>query len=33
MESLFGLSLPWWQFVLRAAVVYIVVMVLIRVSG
>lgn len=33
MESLLGLSLPWWQFVLRAVVIYVVVMVLIRVSG
>jgi uncharacterized membrane protein YcaP (DUF421 family) len=33
MESLFGLSAPWWVFVLRAVVVYLVVMVLVRVSG
>jgi uncharacterized membrane protein YcaP (DUF421 family) len=33
MSDLFDLSLPWWQFVLRAVVVYLGVMVLVRVSG
>jgi uncharacterized membrane protein YcaP (DUF421 family) len=33
MSELFDLSLPWWQFVLRALVVYIGVMVLVRLSG
>jgi uncharacterized membrane protein YcaP (DUF421 family) len=33
VTELFDLSLPWWQFVLRAVVVYLGVMVLVRVSG
>jgi len=33
MSDLFSLSLPWWQFVLRALVVYLGVMVLLRLSG
>ena len=33
MSDLFELSMPWWEFVLRAAVVYVVLLVLIRVSG
>lgn len=33
MNALFELSAPWWQFVLRAVVIYALVMVLIRVSG
>ena len=33
MPELFDLSLPWWQFVLRAVVVYAGVMVLVRMSG
>ncbi len=33
MDSLLELSLPWWQFVLRAVVVYVAVMLLIRLSG
>ncbi|MGV8932532.1 MAG: DUF421 domain-containing protein [Luteimonas sp.] len=33
MSELFDLSLPWWQFVLRAVVVYVGVMVLVRLSG
>ncbi len=33
MAELFGLSAPWWHFVLRAAAVYVMVMVLMRVSG
>ncbi len=33
MAELFGLSAPWWHFVLRAAAVYVMEMVLMRVSG
>lgn len=33
MSDLFQLSAPWWHFVLRAVVVYALVMVLMRVSG
>jgi uncharacterized membrane protein YcaP (DUF421 family) len=33
MNDLFALSAPWWHFVLRAVVVYAMVMVLVRVSG
>ncbi len=33
MHDLLQLSAPWWHFVLRAVVVYLMVMVLIRLSG
>jgi uncharacterized membrane protein YcaP (DUF421 family) len=33
MSDLFALSAPWWHFVLRAVVIYLMVMLLIRVSG
>jgi uncharacterized membrane protein YcaP (DUF421 family) len=33
MDGLFELSAPWWEFVLRAVAVYLVVMLLVRVSG
>ena len=33
MSDLFVLSAPWWHFVLRAIVIYAMVMVMIRVSG
>lgn len=33
MSELFHLSAPWWHFVLRAVVVYVMVMVLMRISG
>ncbi|WP_028840084.1 MULTISPECIES: DUF421 domain-containing protein [Thermomonas] len=33
MSELFQLSAPWWHFVLRACAVYVLVMVLVRVSG
>lgn len=33
MTDLFALSMPWWEFVLRAAAVYAVLLVLIRLSG
>jgi uncharacterized membrane protein YcaP (DUF421 family) len=31
--SMFDMSLPWWEFVLRGAVVYLVLLVLVRISG
>lgn len=33
MSDLFELSAPWWHFVLRAVAVYVIVMVLLRLSG
>jgi uncharacterized membrane protein YcaP (DUF421 family) len=33
MSDLFQLSAPWWSFVLRAVVVYALVMLLVRLSG
>ncbi len=33
MRSLFDLGMPWWEFVLRAMVVYVVVLVMVRLSG
>lgn len=33
MNDMFQLSAPWWHFVLRAVVIYVVVMVLVRMSG
>lgn len=33
MDGLFDLAMPWWEFVLRAAAVYLVLLVLIRLSG
>ena len=33
MSDLFVLSAPWWHFVLRAAIVYVVVILLVRLSG
>lgn len=33
MDDLFQLSAPWWQFVLRGVAIYLLVMLLIRVSG
>jgi uncharacterized membrane protein YcaP (DUF421 family) len=33
MSDLLQLSAPWWHFVLRAVAVYVLVMVLVRVSG
>jgi len=33
MSDLFELAMPWWEFVLRAAAVYMVLLVLIRLSG
>ena len=33
MTDLFTLSAPWWQFILRAFVIYAMVMLLVRISG
>lgn len=33
MQALFELSSPWWVFALRAGVIYLLVMLLVRVSG
>ena len=32
-ESLFGMTMPWWEFILRAASVYAVVLLLVRITG
>jgi uncharacterized membrane protein YcaP (DUF421 family) len=32
-ESLFKLGMPWWELVLRAAAVYVVVLLMVRLSG
>jgi uncharacterized membrane protein YcaP (DUF421 family) len=33
MTDLFALSMPWWEFVLRAVVVYVFVLVVVRLAG
>lgn len=33
MSELFDLAMPWWEFVLRAVVVYAAVLVMVRLSG
>ena len=33
MHGLFDLAMPWWEFVLRAVVVYVVVLAMVRLSG
>lgn len=33
MSEMFELSMPWWEFCLRAVVVYIAVLVLVRLTG
>lgn len=33
MEHLFEMSMPWWEFCLRAIVVYAVLLVLVRITG
>lgn len=33
MTDLFSLSMPWWEFVLRAVVVYVFVLVVVRLAG
>lgn len=32
-QAMWSLSFPWWQFILRGAVVYIAVLILLRISG
>ncbi len=33
LRSLFELGMPWWEFVLRATAVYVVVLVMVRLTG
>ena len=33
VSDLFALAMPWWEFVLRAVVVYVVLLTLVRLSG
>lgn len=33
MSDMFDLAMPWWQFVLRAAIVYVVLLGMLRLSG
>ncbi len=33
MSDLFALAMPWWEFILRAVVVYVVVLGMVRLSG
>ncbi|MBD9370995.1 YetF domain-containing protein [Xanthomonas sp. XNM01] len=33
LESLFELAMPWWEFVIRAIAVYVVVLLLVRLTG
>ena len=33
MSDMFALAMPWWEFILRAVVVYVVVLVMVRLSG
>ncbi|WMJ70980.1 YetF domain-containing protein [Stenotrophomonas sp. 24(2023)] len=33
MSDLFTLAMPWWEFILRAVVVYVVVLGMVRLSG
>ncbi|MFC6840581.1 DUF421 domain-containing protein [Xanthomonas theicola] len=33
MSDLFQLSMPWWEFILRAVLVYVAVLTMVRVSG
>ena len=33
MTDMFELAMPWWEFLLRAAVVYVVLLTLVRLSG
>lgn len=32
-DSLFDMAMPWWELVLRAAVVYVMVLLMVRISG
>ncbi|HET6397740.1 MAG TPA: YetF domain-containing protein [Pseudoxanthomonas sp.] len=33
MDSLFDLGMPWWEFVIRATAVYVVVLLMVRITG
>ena len=33
MSSLFELAMPWWEFVLRAVLVYFILLLMLRMSG
>jgi uncharacterized membrane protein YcaP (DUF421 family) len=33
MSSLFEMAMPWWEFVLRAVVVYVAILAMVRVAG
>ena len=33
MDQLWRMSFPWWQFILRAAVVYVAILLLLRIGG
>lgn len=33
MDGMFELAMPWWEFVLRATAVYVVVLAMVRLSG
>ena len=33
MSDLFALAMPWWEFILRAVIVYVVVLVMVRMAG
>lgn len=33
MPDLFALAMPWWEFILRAVVVYVVVLGMVRLGG
>lgn len=33
LNGMFHLAMPWWRFMLRAAIVYVVLLVLVRLSG
>lgn len=33
MSDMFALAMPWWEFILRAVVVYVVVLGMVRLSG
>lgn len=33
IDSLFGMAMPWWELILRGAAVYLVVLLMVRISG
>lgn len=33
MSNLFALAMPWWEFILRAVVVYVLVLAMVRMAG